>query len=153
MKITLKNGKECNIKIEDAEHISIDSVRGFFKSMDINISDDFAEFYSDFCGGCGFPEICGTEDKSFSIEDSFYIDIYTFDELTESNDDELMKQIDNVFFFASDGGEMAIGYDYVQNRYFWIPYIDIGIEPLEYLGNNSEEFFNFLIEYFAENDI
>lgn len=150
MKIILNNGMECNITIEDAEQLSIDQVRNFFKSININISDDFAEFYSEFNGGCGFPKICGTKDESYSIEDSFYIDIYTPDELIESNDDKVMKLIDNVFFFASDGGEMAIGYDYVQNKYFWTSYIDIGVEPLEYLGDSCEEFFNFLIEYFAE---
>ena len=150
MKIILKNGTECNVTIEESGQLSPEQVRNFFKSININISDDFAEFYSEFNGGCGFPEICGTKDKSFSIEDSFYIDVYTPDEIIELNDDEKKELIDNVFFFASDGGEMEIGYDYVQNKYFWISYIDRGIEPLEYLGNTGEEFLNSLIEYFAE---
>lgn len=150
MKIILKNGTECNVTIEEAGQLSPDQVRSFFKSININISDDFAEFYSEFNGGCGFPEICGTKDKSFRIEDSFYIDVYTPDELIELNDDEKKELIDNVFFFASDGGEMEIGYDYVQNKYFWISYIDMGYEPLEYLGNTGEEFLNSLIEYFAD---
>lgn len=150
MKIILKNGSECNVTMEGTEPLSVEKVKSFFKSMDINISEDFAEFYAEFNGGCGFPKICGANDESFCIEDSFYIDIYTPEELIESNDDEVKKQIDNVFFFASDGGEMEIGYDHIQNRYFWISYIDIGEEPLEYLGNNSGEFFNYLIEYFSD---
>lgn len=141
---------ECNVTIEGSGQLSIEQVTGFFKSMNINISEDFAEFYSEFNGGCGFPKICSIKDESFSIEDSFYIDVYTPDELIVSNDDEARKQIDNVFFFATDGGEMEIGYDYVQNRYFWISYIDIGEEPLEYLGDNSQKFFNSLIEYFSD---
>lgn len=150
MKIILKNGTECNVTIEEAGQLSPEQVRSFFKSININISDDFAEFYSEFNGGCGFPKICGTKDESFSLEDSFYIDVYTPDELIELNDDEKKELIDNVFFFASDGGEMEIGYDYVQNKYFWISYIDMGYEPLEYLGNTGEEFLNSLIEYFAD---
>lgn len=150
MKIILKNGTECNVTIEEAGQMSVEQVRSFFKSMDINISDDFAKFYSEFNGGFGFPEICGTKDESFSIEDSFYIDVYTPDEIIELNDDEKKELIANVFFFASDGGEMEIGYDYVQNKYFWISYIDMGYEPLEYLGNTGEEFLNSLIEYFAD---
>ena len=150
MKIILKNGTECNVTIEEAGQLSPDQVRSFFKSININISDDFAEFYSEFNGGCGFPEICGTKDTSFGIEDSFYIDVYTPDEIIELNDDEKKELVDNVFFFASDGGEMEIGYDYMQNKYFWISYIDMGVEPLEYLGSTGEEFLNSLIEYFAE---
>ena len=39
---------------------------------------------------------------------------------------------------------MEIGYDYVQNKYFWIPSIDIGIEQPEYIGDDTEEFINYL---------
>ncbi|MBQ7783166.1 MAG: SMI1/KNR4 family protein [Oscillospiraceae bacterium] len=149
MKIIINNQNECNISIDDAELLSVDEVKSFFRSMNIDISDDFAEFYSEFNGGCGFPEICGTEDESFTIEDSFYIDVYTPSALKNTYD-ESEQIIENAFFFATDGGEMEIGYDYVQNKYFWIPSIDIGVEQPEYIGDNTEEFINYLIEYYAE---
>ncbi len=152
MRLIMKNGMMCNITIEGAGQLSVEQVKSFFKSININISDDFAEFYSEFNGGCGFPEIHSTEDDSFSIEDIFYIDVFTPDELVKSNDDEVKKLIDNIFFFASDGGEMEFGYDYIQNKYFWISYIDIGEELPEYLGDNKDEFINYLIDYFADAD-
>ena len=149
MKIIINNQNECNISIDDAELLSVDEIKSFFRSMNIDISDDFAEFYSEFNGGCGFPEICGTEDESFTIEDSFYIDVYT-PTVLKNTYDESEQIIENAFFFATDGGEMEIGYDYVQNKYFWIPSIDIGVEQPEYIGDNTEEFINYLIEYYAE---
>lgn len=83
MKIILKSGKECNVTPENAGQMSVGQVKDFFKSMDINISEDFAGFYSEFNGSCGFPEIRSTKDESFHFEDSFYIDVYTPDELAE----------------------------------------------------------------------
>lgn len=69
--------------------------------------------------------------------------------MAEVNNNE-EETIDNVFFFASDGGEMEMGYDYSENKYLWVDSIEKGIEPPEYLGSTCEEFLNFLIGYFEE---
>ena len=118
------------IDLEDIEKISAETVKEFFDSNDISVSDDFIDFYSEFNGGSG------------DIGDA-YIEIWRLDELTELNENyDVSKNIDNVIIFGSDGGDNALGYDYKENKYLTVPFIGMGflVKPI-YLGSDHNSFF------------
>ena len=123
------------MKLDDIEQLSVEEVNTFFKDYGIEISDDFAEFYAEYNGGCG------------DVGDA-YIEIWRLDELAELNENyQVKRNIDNIVIFGSDGGDMAFGYDYARAQYLTIPFIGMGfLESPEYLGETYSEFFNAIEE-------
>lgn len=130
--------ENISLNFEGIEKLSVQIVIDFFNSNGYEVSNDFAEFYSKYNGGHG------------EVEDDVYMEIWNLNEIIELNKMyNVSKNIDNVLIFGSDGADMAIGYDYKENKYLIVPFIGMGfLEPPYYLGDNYESFFDNLLEYF-----
>lgn len=107
-----------------------------------DISDDLAEFYSKYNGGRG------------DVGDDVYMEVWNLNEIMELNKMySVSENIDNVLIFGSDGADMALGYDYKENKYLIVPFIGMGfLEPPYYLGDDHESFFDNLLEYFEDDE-
>lgn len=134
--------EKIRVNLDDIETLSLQFVTDFFSSNVFSVSDDFVEFYSRFNGGCG------------ELEDDVYIEIWNLNELIELNENyDVSKNIDNVLIFGSDGGDMALGYDYKLNKYLIVPFIGMGfLEPPYYLGDNYNSFFENLLVYYEDEE-
>lgn len=126
--------------LENIEPLSPQTAAGFFSSNGFPVSEDFIEFYSKFNGGSG------------EIGEDVYIEIWKLSELMELNEQyEVSENIDNVLIFGSDGGDMALGYDYKSKSYLIVPFIGMGfLEKPDYLGDNYELFIKNLIDYYDD---
>lgn len=130
------------VNLNNIELLSLQFVSEFFSSNGFTVSNDFVEFYSKFNGGCG------------EIGNDLHIEIWNLNEINELNEQyEVSKNIDNVLIFGSDGGDMALGYNYMTGKYLIVPFIGMGfLEPPYYLGDDYVSFFKNLLDYYKDEE-
>lgn len=131
-----------SVDFDGIEMLSVKFVINFFSSNVCEVTNDFAEFYSKFNGGHG------------EVGNDMYIEIWNLNEIIELNKMyNVSENINNVLIFGSDGGDMALGYDYKECKYLIVPFIGMGfLEPPYYLGDNYNSFFENLLEYYESEE-
>lgn len=134
--------EKVSVNFEGIETLPVQNVIEFFRSNGYGVSDDLAEFYSKYNGGHG------------DVGDDVYMEVWNLNEIMELNKMySVSENIDNVLIFGSDGADMALGYDYKENKYLIVPFIGMGfLEPPYYLGDDYESFFDNLLEYFEDDE-